>query len=104
MTNTDHHSNSFDFLRCAAAFTVLVSHSFPLNGLPDTGYGWLAVTVFFIISGYLITASWQRTPNVKAFAIKRAARILPGLIVIVALTALVLAPLLEVAPLVETES
>jgi peptidoglycan/LPS O-acetylase OafA/YrhL len=49
--------------------------------------------VFFIVSGYLITASWERDPDVKRYAIKRIARIFPGLIVVTAITALVLFPL-----------
>ena len=59
----DHHNN-FDFLRFVAASLVLISHSYPLLGRSDepfkafVGYetgGEIAVAIFFVISGYLVT-------------------------------------------------
>lgn len=95
--------NNFDFLRFAAASLVLLVHSYPLTGRrPDepiellTGYengGSFAVAVFFVISGYLITASWLNSSSARSFLIKRALRILPALILAVLLAALVIGPL-----------
>jgi peptidoglycan/LPS O-acetylase OafA/YrhL len=93
-----HSQNAFDFLRIAAALAVLYSHSFVLMGLeqpfPIAGLslGSVAVTVFFAISGYLVAQSWERDPCVKRFALRRVLRIMPALVVIVALTVFILGP------------
>jgi len=92
--------NNFDLLRLGAATMVLVSHAFPLAGarepffdLPGHSMGAFGVAIFFAISGFLVARSWCRTPRLRTFAIKRALRILPGLMVAALLTALVLGPL-----------
>lgn len=80
-----HRGNAFDFLRIAAALAVLVSHSFAFVGLPQPRVpygetlGGLAVNIFFVISGYLVTASWCRDPSLGRFFYRRGLRILPGL-------------------------
>ncbi len=85
------HQNNFGVLRHAAALAVLASHSIPLTygtevdelGMRATGQqmtvGHMAVFVFFILSGYLITESWQRNPSPWVFARARLGRLLPGL-------------------------
>jgi peptidoglycan/LPS O-acetylase OafA/YrhL len=95
----DRRRNNFDILRLTAAIAVLVSHSFVLSGHhePTIGsltVGTIAVFVFFAISGFLITRSWEREPRLGAFLAKRILRIFPALIVVVLLTALVAGPLL----------
>ncbi len=87
--------NGFDILRLAAAVLVIFHHGFVLNGRasPLLGYidmGALAVGAFFVISGYLVTGSFQRSANAGAYLAKRVLRIAPGLIVSLILTALVL--------------
>lgn len=85
---------------------VLFSHSFPLFGLnwePMGGTGActtgeFAVLIFFIISGFLITASFQNAPNLGSFLINRILRLVPGLIFVVLLTIFVLGPLVTVLP------
>lgn len=49
---------------------------------------------FFIISGYLISESWERDPNLLRFFQRRLLRIMPGLALCTLLTVLVLGPLL----------
>lgn len=97
MVTTDPRANNFDFLRLVAAILVLFSHSYPLLGRGDEpfiylfGYetgGGLAVSVFFIISGYLISASYLNSRGTADYLIKRVMRILPGLAVAVLLTIL----------------
>ena len=77
-------------LRHAAALCVVFAHSFALSGQLPMGLlevfpalagiaGW-GVTVFFVISGYLIAQSWTRQPHWRAFARKRVLRIYPGLL------------------------
>jgi peptidoglycan/LPS O-acetylase OafA/YrhL len=92
--------NNFDFLRVLFAMSVIISHSYPLYGLPDTD--WLSATTrtvsfsnlglggFFCISGFLVFQSAQRSPGYGNFIWKRILRIFPGLIVCVLLIALVL--------------
>lgn len=93
--------NNFNFLRMLAAFAVLFSHSFalasgsdgaqPLKGLLGIGLGAIAVDVFFVTSGYLVTASVMRRSLVEFF-VARLLRIYPALIVCITLTVLVLGP------------
>ena len=92
--------NNFDLLRFVAATLVLIDHSFVLtgrHGLPGPfvyeTLGGFAVAVFFIISGFLVAGSWQRTPDLGTYAAKRALRIVPAYAAVIALCALVLGPL-----------
>ncbi|HZQ60195.1 MAG TPA: acyltransferase [Casimicrobiaceae bacterium] len=94
-----HSGNNLDLVRFVAASLVLVSHSYTLTGrggepslFAYETLGGLAVAVFFIISGFLVTASWQRSPGLLAFVRNRALRIMPALIGVVTLCALVLGP------------
>jgi peptidoglycan/LPS O-acetylase OafA/YrhL len=77
--------NTFDVLRLIAATMVLFSHSFVLAAVaePQIGsasVGFFGVEVFFAISGFLVTRSWDHGPHLKAFLFKRALRILPALL------------------------
>jgi len=93
----------FDSIRIMAAITVIVSHSYALLGHPEpqpvsfAGYpltlGTLAVGVFFIVSGFLITASWEANRSIWAYSVKRVFRIWPALIVVVVGAAYLLGPL-----------
>lgn len=98
--------NSFDLLRLLAATAVILHHVAPLSGAPalrlfSTDFGELGVGVFFVISGYLVTASWRRAPELGAFLKKRILRIEPALVVSLALTALVLGALVTTLPLAD---
>ncbi|WP_293682316.1 acyltransferase [uncultured Phenylobacterium sp.] len=85
---------TFDLMRLIAALLVVVSHTFPLSGAPAlriTGVedlGALGVSIFFVISGYLVSASYQRDP--KTYLIKRILRIEPGLIASLVVTVVAL--------------
>lgn len=86
-----HHDNRFDILRLLAAWLVLLSHCFPLGGLPQSEplastlgldtLGGVGVTIFFVLSGYLVTLSLLRSPNLRVFARRRLVRIYPALVV-----------------------
>jgi len=75
---------NFDLMRLVAALLVVVSHTFPLAGqapfriLGVEDLGALGVSIFFVISGYLVSASYERDP--KSYLLKRVLRIEPGLI------------------------
>jgi hypothetical protein len=80
-------SNLFDPIRHLAALTVLYSHHFALSGLTEPTvprwdtYGFVAVAVFFAISGFLMPMSFRTSDNFLDFMARRCRRIFPGLIV-----------------------
>lgn len=93
-----HRENNFDFVRQFAALCVIIGHSESLTGSPHSAFWGVAVStfgvqIFFAVSGYLVTDSWLRGPQVGSFIKKRAGRIFPGLAVCTLLSALVLGPL-----------
>jgi peptidoglycan/LPS O-acetylase OafA/YrhL len=92
--------NSFDLLRLGGCATVVWSHSYALAGVADPlhtvfgfQFGTLGVFVLFGMSGYLLAASLTADARLGPFWIKRGLRLWPGLFVSVALTALVMGPL-----------
>jgi peptidoglycan/LPS O-acetylase OafA/YrhL len=97
--------NNFDLLRVIAAASVIFSHSFliaqgtqrhePLIVLTGNQsiLGLCGVFVFFAISGFLVTQSYEATSSPLRYLAKRALRIFPGLVVALVLAAFVLAPL-----------
>jgi len=99
------HANNFDFLRLVAALSVIFSHSFliatgtqsqePLVVLTHNQcpLGLVGVFIFFVISGYLVTESYCRSPKPAGFVLRRAARIYPALVVNGLVTAFVLGPI-----------
>ena len=92
----DPRDNSLNLIRLLLASAVLVSHSFPLAGLPEPTFagttlgGW-AVIGFFSISGYLITGSRWRTPF-GSYLVHRILRIFPAFLVCLVVTAFAFAP------------
>jgi peptidoglycan/LPS O-acetylase OafA/YrhL len=99
-TETARTANNFDLLRLVAAILVVFAHSFDLLQLPEpflgiapAGWGYVGVLIFFSISGFLVSRSWVSDPRLTSFALKRALRLLPALVVALLLSALVLGPL-----------
>jgi peptidoglycan/LPS O-acetylase OafA/YrhL len=93
---------SFDLMRLIAALLVAVSNVFPLTGRPPFGIvgvedlNALGVSIFFVVSGYLVTASYQENP--RAYLLRRVLRIEPGLIAALGVTVLVLSRVTTAAP------
>ena len=97
-------ANNFDAMRLAMALLVVWSHCFaiwqgseagePLSILFAGAYnaGSIAVLVFFTISGFLITLSWDRSTSALSYLRKRVARIYPGYLVAITLCSLVVIP------------
>lgn len=91
--------NNFNLVRFIAAFLVLYSHSFaivtgsgaaePLRSTLGMTWGGVAVDIFFITSGFLVTGSYLSRNNFLSFAWARILRIYPALIVAVLFCVLV---------------
>lgn len=96
----DGRDNNFNLIRFFAASLVILSHSYPLvlgRGYSDwlgnmvgLSFGHLAVDVFFITSGFLITASLLNTKTPLLFLWNRIRRIYPALIVSVLVTVFII--------------
>ncbi|MEG3616826.1 acyltransferase [Magnetovibrio sp. PR-2] len=98
--------NNFDLLRLIAALLVLYGHSFimvkynaypaPFSDLMNALSPWkddwedLAVNIFFVISGFLITASYLQSQNFFSFLKKRIIRIYPAAVVSITLCVVLL--------------
>lgn len=95
-------NNNFTLLRLIFAWAVLAGHSFPITAqgsdpismllLPYTWIGEIAVSGFFAISGYLVTASFMQR-SIPAFIASRAFRLYPAVIVYSLIAILVIGPL-----------
>src|SRR5262249_34019536 len=55
--------------------------------------------VFFVISGFLVTQSWERAPSVSRFAMKRTLRIFPALAACILGLTFILGPIISTLPL-----
>jgi peptidoglycan/LPS O-acetylase OafA/YrhL len=97
------HNNNFDLLRLAGALLVFFSHSYgEVFHAPGEMVGkWtsrylqsiVGLTIFFTISGYLVTESLLKSASVKQYVWKRFLRIYPGYIVVTLLTVFILGPI-----------
>ncbi len=86
----ESRDNNYNLIRLVAAAAVLVGHCYPLtrgDGARDPlesaiglSLGELAVDVFFVISGFLVTRSLEARGNVGRFAMARVLRIYPAAI------------------------
>lgn len=89
-------NNNFDLLRLQFALTVCLIHAYQLSG--DKGLKWIAqilsskiaVEAFFVISGFLIFMSYERTSSLGAYVAKRIRRIYPAYFTIIILCAILL--------------
>jgi peptidoglycan/LPS O-acetylase OafA/YrhL len=94
------HKNNFDFLRLLFATLVMVTHCYALTGHGNNDFfkqftggqielSYLGVRGFFIISGFLIFQSLERSRDVIDYFWKRLLRLFPALLVMLVLTVLV---------------
>jgi peptidoglycan/LPS O-acetylase OafA/YrhL len=98
----DRRANNFDALRFVLATVVIWSHCYALAGRPmdpvfaltrQIDAGSLAVQAFFVLSGFLITQSWDGDPYLRNFAIKRALRLVPAMVAALVFGALIVGPI-----------
>tara|TARA_R110001583_G_scaffold185149_1_gene345106 strand:- start:12547 stop:13620 length:1074 start_codon:yes stop_codon:yes gene_type:complete len=78
--------NNFDLLRLIAALQVVFGHSIELTDLSMAHsplfqfiHAIPGVPLFFFISGFLISKSYEINPKTKNYAVNRVLRIFPGL-------------------------
>lgn len=89
--------NNFDLLRIFAAMQVVLIHSVAHLHLPITPAAlalvnaFPGVPIFFVVSGFLISSAFERSPSLLDYARNRALRIFPALWCCVVITALVAA-------------
>lgn len=87
-------NNNFDFLRLIMALSVFFYHSFALTAVADFKVltyffsGTVAVNCFYILSGFLIFMSYEKTSTLKTYAKKRSARIVPAYVLVVVFSSL----------------
>ena len=81
--------NNFNLLRLLAALQVVYIHTVEhlqiktsmVLSIRDMVSHFPGVPIFFLISGYLITMSYEKNQNIKEYAKNRFLRIIPGLYV-----------------------
>lgn len=88
--------NSFNLIRIVAAMAVLITHSFalaigsgqaePFRGTLGMSMGDIAVDIFFVTSGFLVTASLLTRQSAVEFIWARVLRIYPALLVMIFVT------------------
>ena len=86
---TEGRDNNFNLIRIIAAFAVLVDHSYALSlgsaeAVPTIigmSLAVLPVDVFFVTSGFLVTASLLKRQSAIEFVLARVLRIYPALLV-----------------------
>lgn len=97
-------NNNFDLLRVLAACLSIWGHAYaispkdgmrePLLQLLKTEYsGSVSIAILFFVSGLLVVDSYQRVPNALLFLASRAGRVMPGLLVCLLASILVIGPI-----------
>ncbi len=105
-------NNNYDFLRLFAALCIIYTHSYglvskykeePLVRLTNNrlDFAFLGLSIFFSISGYLITKSALNSPSFKNYIWKRFLRIQPMLILVCFLSVFLLGPIFSTLPFKE---
>jgi len=95
------HRNNFDLLRLWLAFSVCFAHLGEVSGvfafLPLTNYFYsgIAVDCFFVVSGFLIFRSFDRSSGTMSYMNKRVRRIYPAYLTVVLAAAFFLPLLLS---------
>lgn len=85
--------NNFDLLRLLFAGTVCLVHAYELSGFQQLSVinnvlsSRVAVKAFFVVSGFLIFMSYERSVSVASYARKRIRRIYPAYFTVVMLCA-----------------
>ncbi|SIS70005.1 Peptidoglycan/LPS O-acetylase OafA/YrhL, contains acyltransferase and SGNH-hydrolase domains [Chryseobacterium gambrini] len=95
MQMQDLTKNNFDFIRVLLAFIVFLGHLGALSVSPELKFLEhspieIAVFGFFVVSGFLIARSYERSSSLKSYISKRIRRIVPAYLLVVFLCAILL--------------
>lgn len=77
--------NNFNLIRLFAALQVLIGHGVSHLKVQPPDFVWVilnyfsGVPIFFVISGFLISMSWDRAPSLRQYIWNRILRIYPAL-------------------------
>ncbi len=99
--------NNFDFLRFLFAVFVIITHSYALSGLESqqdllqqitnnqVSFSSIGLSGFFVISGYFIFKSFERSSHFYEYLKKRVLRVFPALLVVLLLSLLLVGLIYE---------
>lgn len=102
MNETPDKRNGFTLIRIISATLVLFTHCYVVLGYSNgdilerngyIGFSKIGLDTFFVISGYLVTGSLLRSNNMIEFISKRIVRLLPALVVLIAITVFFVGPI-----------
>ena len=94
-TSPSFRQNNFDLIRLFAASQVAILHALHIMGVEASGiwdrmlfllHIFPGVPIFFFVSGYLITRSFESNSRIAEYASNRVLRVYPGLITAVCLS------------------
>ena len=68
---------AIDGLRAIAILLVLAAHMIPLGGTGNDVAGSMGMSLFFCLSGFLITTTLLHNPDLTEFMVRRCVRIMP---------------------------
>lgn len=99
----ENRDNNFSLIRFIAATLVILSHSYPIalgKGTPEPPSTWIgmdfgniAVIIFFVVSGFLVSKSFCDRNHLLTFLYARCLRIFPALVIAVCFCVFVVGPL-----------
>jgi peptidoglycan/LPS O-acetylase OafA/YrhL len=109
MTSRERESeNNFTLLRLLLALMVVLGHFKLLSGTAYPGFPFnladAAVDAFFVVSGFLITLSYQRTRGLWPFYVRRVFRLYPMYVCVVLIQTGIMLALLPHGPFSELRS
>lgn len=109
---TEQPQNNYLLLRLVAALLVIYGHSYGITKLPGqmdlvqralrfTYAGGVGVDAFFVISGFLVTASYLNRRSWPEFMKARCLRIFPGLAVCILAMVFLMGPVVTTLPVLQ---
>lgn len=110
ITKDNFKHNNFNAIQFFMSVLVIYSHAFSIGNATETGEiikmltdsnysaGRIAVATLFIVSGFLVSASYENSRSAVQFFKNRIFRIFPALIAVVAASVFILGPCVSTLP------